>query len=95
VANQIDSGLSAMFKKGSFYLITSTMHVYYDQDLSHAQTDALFHSIDDEQSCLAQKSKLTTMEGKVYSNYSAVVLSSDGSFTFKRDMDRIEQAASS
>ncbi|MDR3203711.1 MAG: transposase [Deltaproteobacteria bacterium] len=93
VANQIDSGLFAMSKKGCFYGTTSTMHVYYAQDLSDAQTDALFRSIDDEESRLAQKRKLTPMEAKEYSNHFAIVLSSDGSFTFKRDLDRIEQAA--
>ncbi|MDR3204369.1 MAG: hypothetical protein LBV23_06460 [Deltaproteobacteria bacterium] len=82
-----------MSKKGCFYETTSTMHVYYAQDLSDAQTDALFRSSDDEESRLAQKRKLTPMEAKVYSNHFAVVLSFEGSFTFKRDLDRIEQAA--
>ncbi|MDR3203635.1 MAG: hypothetical protein LBV23_02650 [Deltaproteobacteria bacterium] len=93
VANQIDSGLFVMSKIMLLLREHIHMHIYYDQDLSHAQTDALFRSIDDEESRLAQKRKLTPMEAKVYSNHFAVVLFSDGSFTFKRDLDKIEQAA--
>jgi hypothetical protein len=57
VANQIDSGLFAISNKGCFYETTSTMYVNYDQDLSDTPTDAMFRSIDDEESRLAQKRK--------------------------------------
>jgi transposase len=93
VANRIDSGVFAMSSKGHFYGTASTMHVYYDQDLSHAQLDALCRLIDDDEARLAQKGKLTRSEAKEFSNYFSILLSSDGSFTFKRDMAKIEMAA--
>jgi hypothetical protein len=69
------------------------LHVYHDQDLAHAQSDALRRLIEVDRARLGQKARLRPSEAKELSARFSIALSSDGSFTFKRDMAKINLAA--
>ena len=92
LSNRIGSGLYSLSMKGVFYGTAATMHIYFDQELSTSQTDALYRVVENLENRLKQKSKLAPAEVKEYSKHFSIVLSSDGSFSFQRDMDKIERA---
>jgi transposase len=93
LANRIGSGLYSVSTKGVFYGTTATMHMYYDLELSRSQTDGLYRAIEDQENKLKQKRKLALADLKEYTSYFSIVLRSDGSFSFERDMDKINQMA--
>ena len=92
--NRVESGLFAVSSKGCYYGITSTMHIYHDSSLAKDQMDVLCKSLDNDEDFLRQKTRLTCEEIRKYSKYFVIETDEDGSFTFKRNMDKIEQAAS-
>jgi transposase len=93
LTNRIGSGLYSVSTKGVFYGVTATMHMYYDQELSMSQTDGLYRTIEDQENKLKQKSKLAPADLKEYTGHLSIVLRSDGSFSFERDMDKINRTA--
>ncbi|MDR3204820.1 MAG: transposase [Deltaproteobacteria bacterium] len=93
IHNRIESGVFAFAIRGCFYGTKSTMHIYYDRSLADNQVDGLFRSIENEENLLRQMSVMTPMEAKRHRGYCLINLADDGSFTFKRDKDKMERAA--
>ena len=56
LANRIDSGLYSLSMKGVFYGTAATMHIYFAQELSTSQMDALRRVVEEMENRLAQKS---------------------------------------
>jgi len=91
--NRIIQGIYAKSVRGTFYGAYTTMHIYHDTGLAERQRRDLFRTVESWEERLAQLKQLTIREAKRYSAYFTVDLAKDGSFTYRRDYDKIDAAA--
>ena len=85
-------GIFARSVHGRFYGVTSTMHVYYDPELAEHQRSDLFRSVEAIEEKLAQLQLISKQDAKRYSSYFDIERKEDGSFSYKRNYDRIDRA---
>jgi transposase len=90
--NRTDQGIYALSVSDIFYGTTLTMHVYNDPSLAERQRRDLFRMVESWEEKLEQLSQLTEHEAKRYSAYFTIDRADDGTFTFKRNYDKIDLA---
>ena len=91
--NRTMQGIYAKSVRGTFYGAYTTMHVYHDTGLAERQRRDLFRTVESWEERLVQLKQLTIREAKRYRAYFTVDLAKDGSFTYRRDYDKIDAAA--
>jgi transposase len=91
--NRTTQGIYAKSVRGTFYGAYTTMHVYHDTGLAERQRRDLFRTVESWEEKLTQLEQLTIREAKRYRAYFTIDLAKDGSFTYKRNYDKIDTAA--
>jgi transposase len=91
--NCIRHGIYGKSVHGTFYGATATMHIYYDPDKAERQRMDLFRTVESLESTLNQLEHLTERQLKHYRAYFNIDMAKDGSFTFKRDYNKIDKVA--
>jgi hypothetical protein len=89
---RIRQGIFARSIHGCFYGIASTLHVYYDPELAERQRSDLFRSVESIEEQLAQLQQITERDAKRGTSYFDIDRKKDGSFSFKRNYDKIDRA---
>ena len=93
VRNIVRPGVYARSVHGRFYGETSTMHVYYDPGIAERQRQDLYRRVDVQEERLRQLEQLTKKEAKYYRTYFNIELEENGSFTYERNHDKVDAAA--
>ena len=91
--NRTTQGVYAKSVRGVFYGAYTTMHVYCDPEQAERQRRDLFRRVEATEERLAQLSQLSTRDARRYGAYHSIDLAKDGSFTYRRDYDKIDAAA--
>jgi transposase len=91
---RIRQGIFARSIHGRFYGIPATLHVYYDPELAERQRSDLFRSVENMEEKLSQLQQITAREAKRSASYFDIDRHQDGSFSFKRNYDKIDRADS-
>jgi len=91
--NRTDQGVYAKSVHRAFYGAYAAMHVFCDPALAERQRRDLFRTVESWEERLSQLPRLTAAEARRYRAYFEVALAKDGSFSFRRDYDRIDAAA--
>jgi hypothetical protein len=69
------------------------MHVYFDRALASLRLDAFSKSLERDENFLRQKTDLTSQEIKKHGNFFIFERSGNGTFSIKRNTEKIEIAA--
>ena len=87
----VKKGLYARSIRSRFYGSTSTLHVFYDPGLAERQRSDLFRLVESKEEKLTQLKQLTKAEVKHYHYHFDIVRAEDGTFTFTRNYDKIDE----
>jgi transposase len=93
ITNRLPCGIYAQSVKGRFWGAPTTLHVYWNPELSEERRNELERRIQAQTEQLQRLDQLTWREAKTYSTYFTITLATDGSFTFERDNHKIRAAA--
>jgi hypothetical protein len=86
---RIAAGVYGKSIRGCFYGATSNMHVYYSPGLANDHREELIRLVESKEEKLAQLKQLTRKEAQALRRYFVIDLAKDGSFTYSRDDDKI------
>jgi len=78
---------------GRFYGVRATMHIYYDPDKADHQHQDIYRTVESQDETLGQKQQITQREFKKYSTFFVIKRNKDGTFTYSRNYDKIDQAS--
>ena len=90
---RIRSGVYADCVHGLFYGETTDMYIYCDPALAERQRTDLSRTVESQSEILSQLKQLTAKEAKRYATYFDIIRADDGTFSFKRNLDKIDAAA--
>lgn len=91
--NRADGSTYARTVHGRFYGVTSTMHVYYDPDNAERQHQDLYRTVESQEEKLEQMPQITDRDVKKYSSFFDIERNKDGTFTYSRSYDKIDNAS--
>jgi hypothetical protein len=89
--NRIESGTYGLSSSGCYYGADTTMHVYLSNELADSQMDSMFNTLETDEILLLQKRTLTKEEVNKYLDRFIITLANDGTFTFERDFEKINE----
>jgi hypothetical protein len=93
MSNHIGDHVYAVSTKGTFYGVTSTMHVYHDPELESRQKDDMMREVAKMEAELGKLKRLTERDLKRYRAYFSIRLGEDEAPICRRDYGKIEAAA--
>jgi transposase len=91
--HRIESGTYGLSSSGFYYGGNTTMHVFLSHELLDSQMDTMYKKLEDDEIDLQQKRSLTGEEAKKYLNRFLIKFGENGTFTFERDNDKINELA--
>jgi transposase len=91
--NKVDKTVYGMAVPGHYYGVDATMHVFYDPGLAESHKRDLERGVEADEERLAQLRQLTSREAKRYRKRFLIDLRKDGSFTYARDYDKLDDLA--
>jgi len=89
----IAQGVYADKVHGFFYGEQTNIHIYMNPSLAEAHRADLYRTVESQEERLRQVKQLTQCEAKRYKAFFDINLSKDGTFTFDRNYQRIDEAA--
>jgi transposase len=90
---RIGQSVYANSVRGFFYGEQTNMHIYCDPNLAEAHRSNLHRTVEAQEEKLVQLKQLTESYAKRYKMFFDIDLNKDGTFTFKRNYERIDEAA--
>ena len=93
VRNTVKPGVYARSVRDRFYGETANMHVYYDPNIAERQRQDLYRRVEVQDENIRQLEQLTKKQAKYYRTYFDIELEENGSFTYKKNHDKVDAAA--
>ena len=89
---RIRQGIFARSVHDRFYGVNATMHIYFDPELAERQRNDLFRNVESIEEKLVQLKQITKLDEKHYSNYFDIDRKEDGSFSYRRNYEKVDRA---
>ena len=90
---RISHGVYADYAHGFFYGEQTNMHIYFDPVLAESHRSDLYRTVEVQEEKLNQLHQITKQEAKRHRAFFDIDLAEDGTFTFERSYERIDEAA--
>jgi transposase len=90
---RIAQGVYADSVCGFFYGEKTNMHIYLDPTLAESHRKDIYRTVEVQEAKLSQTQRMTKREAKGYKGYFDIDLADDGTFTFARNYERIDNTA--